>query len=102
VVDVALHTGEWTLDRAAAVYESRGVMDAGAARAEAVKNTLFPATAMMYLLGVDRIHVLRREEMARWGAAFDLRAFHDRLLACGSVPVARAAPLVAEEGTWTP
>jgi len=109
LVDVALHTGEWTLDRAAEAYASRGGMDAGAARGEAVKNTLFPATAMMYMLGVDGIHALRRAEAARRGAAFDLRAFHDRLLACGSVPVARAAALLAggpaqdgaEEGTRT-
>lgn len=93
--DVALHTGEWTLEDAARVYESRGGMDPSAAHAEALKNTLFPATAMMYLLGVDGIHALRRAEAARLGAAFDLRAFHDRLLACGSVPVARTPALTS-------
>ena len=93
--DVALHTGEWTLEEAARVYETRGGMDPGAAHAEALKNTLFPATAMMYLLGVDGIHALRRTEAARLQAAFDLRAFHDRLLTCGSVPVARAAALLS-------
>ena len=93
--DVALHTGAWTLEQAADAYASRGGMDAGAARGEALKNSLHPGTAMMYLLGVDRIHALRREEAARAGRAFDLRAFHDRLLACGSIPVARAADLLA-------
>ena len=95
IADVGLHAGGWTLEEAAGVYESRGGMDAGAARAEAVKNSLFPATAMMYMLGVDGIHALRRDEAARRGAAFDLRDFHDRLLACGSIPVACAAALLA-------
>lgn len=101
IADVALHTGGWTLEEAAEAYTVRGGMDAGAARAEALKNTLFPATAMMYMLGVDGIHAVRREEAARQGAAFDLRKFHDRLLACGSIPVARAAALLAEEGART-
>jgi uncharacterized protein (DUF885 family) len=99
LVDVALHTGEWTLEQAAGVYESRGGMDGAAARAEAVKNSLFPATAMMYMLGVDGIHALRRGEAARRGGAFDLREFHDRLLACGSIPVARAAAVLAGGAT---
>lgn len=95
LADVALHTGEWTLEQAAGAYTSRGGMDAGAARGEALKNSLFPGTAMMYMLGVDGIHALRREETARRGGAFDLRGFHDRLLACGSVPVARAGALLS-------
>ncbi|HLW49150.1 MAG TPA: DUF885 family protein [bacterium] len=102
VADVALHTGQWTLRQTAEAYETRGGMDARAARAEAGKNAMFPATAMMYMLGVDAIHALRRRDAARRGAGFDLRAFHDRLLACGSVPVARMASLLGEEGTRTP
>jgi Bacterial protein of unknown function (DUF885) len=100
IADVALHTGAWTLADTASAYETRGGMEAAAAQAEAVKNSLFPATAMMYLLGVDGIHRLRREAGA--GRDGGLRAFHDRLLACGSVPVARAAALLGEEGTRTP
>ena len=98
LADVALHTGEWTLEQSAAAYASRGGMEAGAARGEAVKNSLFPGTAMMYMLGVDGIHALRRDEAKRLGAAFDLRGFHDRLLACGSIPVARAGALLAAPG----
>lgn len=101
IADVALHTGEWTLAEAARAYETRGGMEPAAARTEAVKNSMFPATAMMYMLGVEGIHALRRQEAARRGGA-DLRAFHDRLLACGSVPVARAAMLLGEEGARTP
>ena len=64
-------------------------MAPAAARAEAVKNSMFPGAALMYLIGTDAIHQLRRDMAARPG--FELRAFHDRLLSYGSVPVALIA-----------
>jgi uncharacterized protein (DUF885 family) len=57
-----------------------------AARAEAVRNSLFPGTALMYLVGTDLIHRLRRQLASAPG--FDLGRFHDRFLSYGSVPVA--------------
>jgi uncharacterized protein (DUF885 family) len=89
IVDVRLHHGTMTLEDAATFYETRVGLSTETARAEAVKNTMFPATAMMYMVGTDLIHQLRREIAARPGT-FDLRRFHDRLLAYGSVPVALA------------
>ena len=57
---------------------------------------MFPATALMYLVGTDAIHRLRRELAARPG--FTLAAFHDRLLSCGSIPVSLAAAALRAEG----
>jgi len=42
--------------------------------------------ALNYLLGLDEIRRLRRDEEKRLGAAFDLRAFHERLLSEGPIP----------------
>lgn len=94
-VDVQLHHGALTLDDATALYEHRIGLAPEAARAEAVKNSMFPGTAMMYMAGTDLIHGLRRELAARHGT-FDLRRFHDRLLAFGSVPVALAGAAMRE------
>ncbi|MGE0040938.1 MAG: DUF885 family protein [Vicinamibacterales bacterium] len=91
VVDIQLHRGRMTLDEAAAYYVSRAGMSEAAARGEAVKNSMFPGGAVMYLLGTDTIHELRREMAAIEGAAFDLRRFHDTFLSYGSVPVALVA-----------
>ena len=88
-VDVQLHCGALTLAEAASVYRDRAGLSAEAARAEAVKNSMFPATAVMYMAGTDLIHRLRGE-LGSLGGAFDLRRFHDRLLSYGSVPVALA------------
>lgn len=88
VVDVRLHQGRWTLEDAARHYERQAGMTGQAALAEAVKNSMFPGSALAYLIGTDAIRRLRRETSARLGARFRLRDFHDRLLSYGSVPVA--------------
>jgi uncharacterized protein (DUF885 family) len=90
VVDVRLHRGEWTLEQAAACYRDRAGMSPDAAHAEAVKNSMFPGAALMYLIGTQAIHDLRRDLAAR-APAFALRDFHDRFLSYGSVPVALIA-----------
>jgi Bacterial protein of unknown function (DUF885) len=101
VADVRLHRGAWTLGEVADLYRDRVGMTAEAARAEAVKNSLFPGTALAYLVGTDAIHRLRRDLAGRPG--FALRAFHDRLLAHGSVPVSLAAAAMrAEPAAPTP
>jgi hypothetical protein len=94
LVDVRLHTGRLSLDQAAAFYHERVGMAPVAARSEAVKNSMFPGTALMYLVGTDTIRQLRDELSARPG--FDLGAFHDRLLSYGSVPAALVAERMRE------
>ncbi len=87
VVDVRLHQGQFTLDEAAEYYQREAGMPAGAAMGEAVKNSMFPGGAVVYLTGRDEIHGLRRALSARLGSAFNLRTFHDQFLAYGSIPV---------------
>jgi len=67
-------------------------MSSAAARAEAVKNSMFPGAALIYLAGSDLIRQLRARASAHEGSGFDLRAFHDRLLAQGSLPIALITP----------
>jgi len=96
LIDVRLHGGLISLGDAEAFYRERVGMAPAAARAEAVKNSMFPGTALMYLFGTDAIHRLRRELSRRPG--FELRSFHDRFLSYGSVPV----NLIAESMTGMP
>ncbi len=91
VVDCQLHTGQLSLEEAADFYVTRVGMGPEAARGEAVKNSMFPGAAMMYLFGTDLIHNLRREMAGSQGDAFDLAQFHDRFLSYGSIPVALIA-----------
>jgi hypothetical protein len=91
IADVAIHTGEMTLEQAARFYEQEAGMAPAAALNEAVKNTMFPGAAMMYLIGTDAIHDLRNQIAARDGDAFSLKAFHDRFLSFGAIPVSLIA-----------
>lgn len=93
VVDVELHHGRMGIEEAARYYRETAGMSEAAARGEAVKNSMFPATALMYLVGTDAIHELRRDLMHRCRGALTLRDFHDAFLSYGSIPVS----LVAEE-----
>ncbi|HUY98832.1 MAG TPA: DUF885 family protein [Thermomicrobiaceae bacterium] len=97
IADVRLHQGRWTLAEAAGFYRARTAMGEAAARAEAVKNSIFPGTALMYLMGTEQIHRLRAAVERREGADFTLRRFHDRLLGLGSVPVALAARTLLDD-----
>jgi uncharacterized protein (DUF885 family) len=93
VVDATLHTGRMTIEEATQFYVTEVGMGVEAARSEAVKNSMFPATAAMYLLGTTVIHKLRKEMEKKLGASFDLRRFHDQFLKHGSIPVS----LIAQE-----
>jgi len=101
IVDVELHQGSMSLAEAVGFYVENVGMSADAARAEAVKNSMFPCTAIMYWLGTQGIHDLRDEMKRREGPRFSLRRFHGELLGYGSVPV----PLIARmmtEGSASP
>jgi len=91
VVDIGLHERSMDFDAAVAVYRDRIGMPHQAAVGEACKNSMFPGTALMYWLGTDGIHALRRDRERIEGSAFSRRRFHDRLLSYGSIPV----PLIA-------
>jgi hypothetical protein len=95
VVDVELHRGRMTLDEAAAFYQAQAGMPESAAWGEAVKNSMFPGGALMYLMGTDGIRALRSDHQAELGDAFDLKTFHDGLLAHGSIPVTLAGELMS-------
>lgn len=91
IVDVNLHHGRFSFDDAVAFYRDDVGMSADAAAGEAVKNSMFPGAAMIYLIGQDAIHNLRRELAARDKAGFSLRRFHDRFLSHGAIPVSLIA-----------
>lgn len=87
VVDIRLHRGEFSLQQAVEFYQQHGGMNADFALREAVKNSMFPGAAMMYLFGSDRINSFRDEAAHAMGSKFNMKKFHDRFLSFGSIPV---------------
>ncbi len=106
IVDVELHSGRFSLDDAIAFYVNEAGMSQEASRGEAIKNSMFPSMAMMYLMGTDLIHDLRSDMQQRWGDAFSLRRFHDEFLSWGAIPVTLVARLMRgealEPGAFSP
>jgi len=96
VVDVRLHSGQFTLEDAIRFYQEKARMSDAAARSEAVKNSLFPGGAIMYLYGIEAIYALREEMKAKKGNDFSLREFHDEFLSYGAIAVDRIAAEMRE------
>jgi uncharacterized protein (DUF885 family) len=91
VVDIGLHERSLTFEEATTLYRDRVGMPQEAARAEVCKNSMFPGTAVMYWLGTEGLHQLRRAREQAEGSSFSLQRFHDTVLGYGSIPV----PLIA-------
>jgi hypothetical protein len=94
IVDLRLHLGDWSLDECVQYYESRVGMAPAVALAEATKNSMFPATALMYWLGTQGIMDLRARQQQTLGGTFSMRHFHDDLLSRGAIPVRLVAQLM--------
>lgn len=97
IVDVRLHQRRFSIDDASRFYQEHALMPGGAARAEAVKNSMFPGSAMMYLVGTDLVHQLRAGIGEAPSSGFSLRRFHDAFLSYGSIPVTLIGRLMRDE-----
>ncbi len=95
IVDAGLHSGTMSFDDAVNFYHRDIGMPESASHTEAVKNSMFPGAAMMYLFGTDMIHELRDD--LRQHPGFQLNQFHDDFLSHGSIPVALTAALMKDE-----
>jgi uncharacterized protein (DUF885 family) len=91
IVDIELHQGTMSFADAIQFYEREVGMQPDTARAETVKNGMYPCTAIMYWLGAQGILDLRAAMQQRLGHVFSLKRFHDTLLGYGSIPI----PLIA-------
>jgi uncharacterized protein (DUF885 family) len=91
VVSILIHTGEMTLDQATRFFMENGFMEELPARKEAVRGTFDPGY-LNYTLGKLLILKLRDDVKAKEGASFNLKRFHDSMLALAYPPV----PLVRQ------
>jgi uncharacterized protein (DUF885 family) len=97
VVDSGLHAMGWSRDRAIAFMHEHGSLPMVDAEIEVDRYTVWPGQALSYKLGQREIERSRAEVAERMGDRFDLRAFHDEVLAHGSLPL---ATLRREIGGW--
>jgi len=96
IIDVKLNTGRMTFEEAVEMLVGVARLERPNAIGEARRYTQSPTQPMSYLAGKHQIMRLRDRERERLGAKFDLRAFHDRLLSYGSIPVSLIEPMFVE------
>jgi uncharacterized protein (DUF885 family) len=87
VVDTGLHALRWTRQQSIDFLLETGLSETDAT-IETDRYIAWPGQALTYMMGCREIERLRREITARDGSAFDLRGFHDQVLAHGSLPLA--------------
>lgn len=87
VYDVNIERGDWTLQQAAD-YKRSAEPGKGRIDEDIMRSLHWPAQLIAYFTGKQQLADLRRDYRKKLGAAYDERAFHDAVLAEGSIPVA--------------
>lgn len=87
VVDTGLHHRRWTREQVVAYFRAHSTEDEPTIQAETDRYIAWPAQALGYKLGELKILELRERARTRLGPRFDLRAFHDRVLGGGALPL---------------
>ena len=88
VVDTGLHTGQLTREQAIAYMQANEAIGEQSATAEVERYMAVPGQALSYKTGQLKISELRARYEKQLGKRFSLRAFHDEILAGGSMPLA--------------
>lgn len=93
VVDTGMHARKWSREQAIDYMVSTEGADPANAESEVERYVVWPGQALGYKIGMLRIQQLRNEAETAHGDQFDIREFHDRVLA-----IASSALPVIEQG----
>ena len=87
VVDTGIHAQGWSRSQALEFMAQHTALTPEEIEAEVDRYIVWPGQALSYELGLRVFRTLRAEAERQLGDRFDVRAFHDELLACGAVPL---------------
>lgn len=87
VVDTGIHTMGWTRQQAIDYMLAHTTESADDMASEVDRYIVWPGQATSYMLGMIEIRRVREEAQQKMGSRFDIKAFHDRVLEDGSVPL---------------
>ena len=87
VVDTGIHAMGWTRQQAIDYMSERTALSRHEITTEVDRYISWPGQALAYKMGELKIRELRSRAEKELGTRFDVRAFHDAVLANGSVPL---------------
>ncbi|MXO90660.1 DUF885 domain-containing protein [Pontixanthobacter aquaemixtae] len=87
VIDTGIHSQGWSRDRAVSYLGDRTALSRHEVGTEIDRYISWPGQALAYKLGEMQIRRLRIKAEQELGEKFDIRKFHDVILALGSVPL---------------
>lgn len=97
VADTGMHWYGWTRDQGEACFRENSALSELNIKTEVTRYIGWPGQALGYKIGEITIRQLRNDAEIALGDAFDLRAFHDFVLAEGALPLSL---LEARVETW--
>jgi uncharacterized protein (DUF885 family) len=87
VVDTGLHAKKWTREQVVKYFHDHSTIDEPSVQAETNRYIVWPGQALAYKVGQLTILRLRSDAQEALGDRFDLKAFHDEVLAAGALPL---------------
>jgi uncharacterized protein (DUF885 family) len=87
VVDVGMHYKGWDRQRALDFLSQNTALSLHECNTEINRYIGWPGQAVSYKIGELKIRELRKQAEAELGEQFNIRDFHDRILANGSIPL---------------
>lgn len=87
VVDTGFHAKKWPRDKVVQFFREHSTIDEVTIQSETDRYIAVPGQALGYKVGQLTILRLRQEAQRELGQSFDVRAFHDRVLEAGGLPL---------------
>ena len=87
LLDIGIHTEGMTRDQAMELMQKGAFQAEREAAGKWVRASLSSVQLLSYFTGYEEHRMLRAEAEQRWGKAFTLRRYHDKVLSYGSPPV---------------
>ena len=87
VIDTGMHEKHWSRQQMVDYFHRYTAMDEPSIQNEVDRYIAWPGQALAYKLGQLEILKLREEARQKLGVKFDIRAFHDEVLANGALPL---------------
>lgn len=97
ILDQGVHVDNWSREQAMDLMVRRTFQQEREAAGKWVRVQLTSAQLPTYFVGVQEHFATRNAVMAREGEAFNLKAYHDRVLSYGAPPVRFVRQLMLDE-----